>query len=299
MGTQLKRITMYIQVKNLSEKGFGISQISRIAGLDRKTVRKYLTMNEAEFGDFLDQQKCRSQKLDDYENFIVEHLTAYSSCSAAQMEGWLKEHYADFPPISSRTIYAFVQSVRRRHSIPKPVAHPRQYHLVDQLSYGKQSQVDFGEYWMTDGDDHRVKVHFMIMVLSRSRQKYVHFSLQSITARFVIDAHELAFAFFQGIPQTIVYDQDSTMVTDENNGAILYTEAFKQYLLHRSFKTHVCRKSDPESKGKIEAGVKYVKQNFLPGRKFCSIEGACIRHMTEVVRPSRLFFTQRNTLSAP
>ena len=36
--------------------------------------------------------------------------------------------------------------------------------------------------------------------------------------------------------------------------------------LHRGLKIHLCRKSDPESKGKIEAGVKYVKHNFLPGR---------------------------------
>ena len=112
----------------------------------------------------------------------------------------------------------------------------------------------------------------MIMLLSRSRRKFVSFSQQPITTRFVLEAHEQAFTFFEGIPNTLVYDQDSTIVADENRGAILYTEGFRKYLLHRRLKIHLCRKSDPESKGKIEAGVKYVKHNFLPGRRFINLE---------------------------
>jgi len=45
MGSQLKRLTMNNEVKNLFEKGLRISQIIRNTGLDRKTVRKYLQMN--------------------------------------------------------------------------------------------------------------------------------------------------------------------------------------------------------------------------------------------------------------
>jgi hypothetical protein len=36
----------------------------------------------------------------------------------------------------------------------------------------------------------------------------------------------------------------------------------------------VCRKADPESKGKVENSVKYVKRNFLEVRDFASIEEA-------------------------
>ncbi|MHC5309982.1 hypothetical protein ACYSNM_07890 [Myroides sp. LJL116] len=35
--------------------------------------------------------------------------------------------------------------------------------------------------------------------------------------------------------------------------------------------THFCRKADPESKGKIENVVKYVKQNFLYNRMFTTL----------------------------
>ena len=272
MRTQLKKLTMYNKVKELSREGLSIRQISRNTGLDRVTVRKYLRMTEEEFSDFLAQQKQRYRKLQPYEQFIKNRVADYPDCSAAQVEDWLKEHHPEFPEITTRTIYSFVQWIRKSHDIPKPKGTPRHYYPVEQLPYGEQAQVDFGEYWMLSADENKVKVYFMIMLLSRSRRKFVSFSQQPITTRFVLEAHEQAFTFFEGIPNTLVYDQDSTIVTDENRGAILYTEGFRKYLLHRRLKIHLCRKSDPESKGKIEAGVKYVKHNFLPGRRFINLE---------------------------
>ena len=263
---------MYNEVKELSQEGLSIRQISKNTGLDRVTVRKYLRMTEEEFSDFLALQKQRNRKLQPYEEFIKKRVTDYPDCSSAQVEDWLKEHHPDFQEVTTRTIYSFVQWVRKSHDIPKPKGTPRYYQPVEQLPYGEQAQVDFGEYWMVNADECKMKVHFMIMLLSRSRQKFVSFSQQPITTRFVLEAHEQAFTFFEGIPHTLVYDQDSTIVTDENRGAILYTEAFKKYLLHRALKIHLCRKSDPESKGKIEAGVKYVKHNFLPGRCFVNLD---------------------------
>jgi len=263
---------MYNEIKELFQEGLSIRQISRNTGLDRATVRKYLRMTEEEFSAFLALQKQRHRTLQPYEQFIKKRVTDYPDCSATQVEDWLKEHHPDFPEVTTRTIYSFVQWIRKSYAIPKPKGTARPYHPVEQLPYGQQAQVDFGEYWMVNADECNVKVHFMIMLLSRSRRKFVSFSQQPITTRFVLEAHEQAFAFFEGIPHTLVYDQDSTIVSDENRGAILYTEAFKQYLLHRSLKVHLCRKSDPESKGKIEAGVKYVKHNFLPGRQFVNLE---------------------------
>ena len=35
---------------------------------------------------------------------------------------------------------------------------------------------------------------------------------------------------------------------------------------------YLCRKSDPESKGKIENVMKYVKYNFADSRKFINID---------------------------
>ena len=207
-----------------------------------------------------------------YESFIAERIKHYPACSSAQIEDWLKEHYPAFPKVTTRTIYSFVQWVRQTHNIPKPKGQNRQCHPVEELPYGQQGQVDFGELWLVDQDEHRIKVHFMIMVLSRSRRKFVRFTDQPVTTRFVLEAHELAFAFFEGMPKTLVYDQDCTLVVDENRGEVIHTAEFERYVLQRKFMVHLCRKSDPQSKGKIEAGVKYVKRNFLEGRAFINLE---------------------------
>ena len=60
------------------------------------------------------------------------------------------------------------------------------------------------------------------------------------------------------------------MLSDENLGDILLTKEFSSYVNEKNFKTVFCRKSDPESKGKIENVVKYIKYNFLRGRTFTS-----------------------------
>jgi IS30 family transposase len=42
------------------------------------------------------------------------------------------------------------------------------------------------------------------------------------------------------------------MVSSENRRDIIYTKDFKQFIEEMDLKMYVCRKSDPESKGKME-----------------------------------------------
>lgn len=75
-----------------------------------------------------------------------------------------------------------------------------------------------------------------------------------------------------GIPAEVVYDQDKVFLTDEKSGELILTFQFKSYVRDRGFKVHMSRKADPESKGKIENAVKYVKQNCLYNRTFYEVE---------------------------
>ena len=106
------------------------------------------------------------------------------------------------------------------------------------------------------------------MVLARSRHKYVYFTTQPFTTQTAIIAHEKAFTYFQGMPEEVVYDQDKLFLHDENKGDLLLTKEFKAYTMQRGFSLYFCRKADPQSKGKIENVVRYVKQNFLYNRVF-------------------------------
>ncbi len=110
------------------------------------------------------------------------------------------------------------------------------------------------------------------MSLSRSRYKFVYFSRTPFTTALAVYAHELAFAFFSGIPEKIVYDQDKVFLVKENLGDLLLTGGFRVLIREHGFEPVFCRKSDPQSKGKIENVVKYVKYNLLRGREFIGID---------------------------
>lgn len=272
MKTRYKTVAMYSEVKKLFEEGQNKSAIARKLKCDRKTVRKYLLMDEVSLESTLERLKHRTKKLHCYEDFIRQRIEQCPECSAAQVEDWLKEHYADFRCISSRTVFSFVQYVRDKHHLPKPELSIRQCEAVEELPYGEQAQVDFGVTWMRDHYGNRVKVFFMVMVLSRSRQKFVIFTNQTITGKFLIYAMEMAFAYFKGIPITIVFDQDTTILKDENYGELIYAHEFMLYQAQRKFRVFMCRKADPQTKGKVESSVKFVKNNFLRGRIFCNVD---------------------------
>jgi IS30 family transposase len=262
---------MYHEIHKLSRLGFSIAKIANYIAINPRTVSKYLKMNEIEYERFLIHACKRTKTLETYETFVAEKLTDYPDTSAAQVHDWLKEHHPDFPLVTPRTVFNFVMFVRQKHNIPFEPQY-REYFPVEELPYGEQSQVDFGEYNMQLSNGKRKKVRFFAMVLSRSRMKYTWFLDKPFTSETVVQAHEKAFEFFDGIPKTIVYDQDRTMIVDENIGDIILTATFKQYTKSRSFKLHFCRKSDPESKGKIENVIQYVKKNFLYNRTFFDIE---------------------------
>jgi hypothetical protein len=250
---------------------YSVSKISRELLLNRRTVTNYLSMSESQYELFLINQSERKKELQPYEVFVKTRLEKHQDTSASQMHDWLKEKHSDFPYTSPKTVYNFVMWVRQKYNLPK-ISLGREYMIVEELPYGQQAQVDFGEYNLRDVNGKRVKVWFFVMVLSRSRFKYVWFSEHPFTSELAIMAHEKAFGCFGGIPDEIVYDQDKVFIVDENKGDLILTGAFRAYTKERPFQLHFCRKADPESKGKIENGVKYVKQNFLYNRPFYTIE---------------------------
>jgi len=262
---------MYHEIQRLYRLGFSMLKIAGYLKLNWRTVRKYFNMSEDDFEQFLVQKGNKDKILNPYKDFIVSRLSEYCDATAAQIFDWLKEHHPDLPDVSEKTVYNFVMDVRQKHNIPV-VDRFREYFAVEELPYGQQAQVDFGQYNMSQHGRSSKKTYFFAMVLSRSRMKFVYFLDKPFTAKQVSTAHEKAFEYFQGVPKTIVYDQDRTMVVDENIGNIILTSQFKRYTKSRSFKLHFCRKADPQSKGKVENVIGYVKKNFLYNRKFIELD---------------------------
>ena len=260
---------MWYKIKELEQMGLNFSQISRQITKDRGTVRKYTKMSEEQFCEWVQRTGQLPLKLQDYGNYVKDLLESYPYLSAAQVEDRLKETYSDLPEVHSKTVYNFVERIRKRYRIKKKTEHqPRQFEKLPEPPFGQYAQADFGQYQMLTLDGRRKKVYFFAMVLCRSRQKFLFLQSRPFTTATTIDAHNQAFEYFKGEPRLILYDQDRVLVVDENLGDILLTEAFNTYSAHMSFEPIFCRKSDPQSKGKVENVVKYVKINFLRGRKY-------------------------------
>lgn len=267
------KLKMWYKVQELTEQGLNKSQIKLETGLDRATIRRYQQMKEADFHNWIKQKRNLPKKLFCYRKYVKDLLITVPYLSAAQVEDRLKEHYDDLPDIHSKTVYNFVQSIREEYHIPKPSKNEsRLFEKLPEPPYGQEAQVDFGETWLHTKESNRKKIFFFAMVLSRSRYKFVYLIDKPFTSQIAAAAHHMAFDYFDGIPRKIIYDQDSVFIHNENLGDYLLTKEFSAFCKSQDFKVVFCRKADPQSKGKIENVVKYVKQNFLRGREYINID---------------------------
>lgn len=301
----MKGYFVYRQIQQLREMGFRKSAVARQLGLDWRTVDRYWEMDVDAY-EQKHEQVCRTCLLEEYEAVILGWLREYPTMSAAQVSDWLKEHYAQ--SFSERTVSRYVNQLREKHDIKK-IASPREYEAVAELPPGKQLQVDFGEKWMETVEGSRIKVRFAAFVLSHSRQKYVDFQSRPFTASDLVRACRNSFRYYGGLPRELVFDQDSVVVVSENCGDVIHTYEFEKLRQELKLSVYVCRGSDPESKGKIESVVKYVKGNFLENRlysddetlNFCALEwlertANARPHGTTKRPPAEMFAEEREHL---
>lgn len=137
------KMTIYYEIHKLKRLGFNVSQIKRKVGVDRETIRKYLSMDYEEMSEWTTSLQSRTKKLSNYEGIILDWLTDHPDLSAAQIEDWLLEEYPSLK-VGSSTIRLFVKDIRERFAIPK-VKQSRQYEAVPEVAMGEQIQVDWGE----------------------------------------------------------------------------------------------------------------------------------------------------------
>lgn len=267
---KVEKLKLFIEVQQLKARGFKIAAIAKKLGISRNTVYKLLDMTFEEATDWVVSIQSRSKKLDPYRDKILSWLKEDPDLSSAQVEDWLKEHYPNFV-IGSSTLRGYVSEIRDFYDIPK-VIRIRDHEAVEELPMGQQAQVDWGEITVKKQDKTTVKLYFITFVLSHSRFKYVEWLDRPFTTRDTVRCHEKAFEFFEGAPAEIVYDQDHLITVSENAGDIILTGEFQAYKQERGFRIYLCRKADPQSKGKVENVVKYVKYNFAKNRVFPNLD---------------------------
>jgi transposase len=92
--------------------------------------------------------------------------------------------------------------------------------------------------------------------------------------------HDAALRYFGGCPKELVYDQTKLVVLKEVYRELELNQRMSEYATHAGFEIRACEGFDPESKGKVEAGVKYVKQSALYGEEFVNREALLERELT-------------------
>ena len=265
-----KKMNSYHEVHRLYRLGFNKSQIEGKLGIHRDTVRKYLSKDLEEMVEWVNGLQNRSKKLDPFKDTILDWLKEHRDMSAAQIEDWLLEEYPDIN-IGSSTIRTYVSALRNQYAIPKEKS-IRHYEAVPEVPMGAQAQVDWGQTHQINSLNERVKLYFICFVLSHSRYKYVEWLDRPFTTEDTLRSHDNAFRYFGGMPQELVYDQDNLIAVSENAGDLLLTHAFQAYQQALGFDIYLCRGEDPESKGKIERVVGYVKTNFAKNRIYHNLD---------------------------
>lgn len=260
---------VYLEVHQLRKQRIRVSQIANRLKISRTTVYKYLEMTFEEAVEEFEPSE-RKKKLDPYRDWIVNWLKEFPSLSGAQIFDWLQERFPNFN-VGESTVRRYVNEVRDLYQIEKK-EESRDYESVEELPSGKQLQVDWGQTIQKDMTGKEVRLYFIAFVLAHSRQKYMWWLNRPFTTQDTIHCHDLAFQYYGGIPEEIVYDQDNLIAVSENAGDLILTTAFQQYIQQRKFRVYLCRKADPESKGKIENVVKYVKNNFAKNRVYSNLE---------------------------
>ncbi|MFZ3591913.1 IS21 family transposase, partial [Bacillus sp. DJP31] len=262
----MERFMKYLEIKKLREEGFKINAIARKLKMSRNTVKAYLSKTPDEFEEFVISLKDRIKKLDPYRDQILSWLKEHPDLSSAQVFDWLEDKL-DFKGVAENTVRNYVNELREIYHIPK-VVRQRIYSVVPESPMGYQIQVDFGQTVVEQNGGGNKRLYFIAFILSHSRYKYVEWLDRPFRTTDMIRCHENAFHFFGGMPVEMVYDQDAILSVSENAGDLLLTADFTKYHSTRGFKIYLCRKSDPESKGKVEQVVKFVKNNFSKNRLY-------------------------------
>lgn len=261
---------IYQEIHRLKKMGFSKSQIAKKLKISRNRVIDYLDMTPDQFAAFMASLQNRAKKLDPYRDYILMWLKEHPDMTSAQVYDWLQERF-EITSVAENTVRNYVNDLRDRYHIPKEMI-DREYGTVEELPMGKQMQVDFGEMFVPTESGLRKKLYAAGFVLSHSRFKYVEWIDRPLRTSDLIRMQENAFQYFGGMTEEIVYDQDRLLAVSENAGDLILTEFFTKYHETRGFKIYLCRKSDPESKGKVEQLIKYVKNNFASHRIFKDLE---------------------------
>jgi transposase len=244
------KASLWAEIHRLHEiEQWSIREIARRLHCGRDTVNKALALQEP-------PQSSRAPRgtiLDSYKTQIDGLIKKYPKLSAVRvLEEIRKKGYA-----------GEITLVRRYLREIRP-ARGRVYQEVE-YAPGEAIQVDWGSCGtITIGQTVR-RVSVFVAVLCFSRLIYIQFTLSQTKAHFYRSLVN-AFLSFGGVTTRLIIDNLKVAVAEGSGRDAIFHAEFREFCGYHRITPIACEKEDPESKGVVEGGVRYIKHNALQGR---------------------------------
>lgn len=276
-------------ILELHREGLTVSAIARRAGMDRKTVRKYI-----QAGVQVPKYKARPLRphlLDPFAEYVTERIRAYPELSERRLLREIREMgYA-----GSRTILGdLLRNVRP--------AREAGFEVRFETPAGHQAQADFAHFNVEfeDAPGQRRAIWLFSLVLGHSRYLWARF-VEHQDLQTVLRCHIEAFDRIGGVPKEILYDRMKTAVIgeDEEERHIIYNAKLVALAKHYGFAPRACKPYRAQTKGKVERPFRYIRQDFFLGRRFRNLGdlNAQLRHWLDTIANVRLHGTTQRIVA--
>ena len=277
-------VDLYSRVRRACHvEGMSKSAAARHFGIDRKTIAKILV--HAVPPGYRRTSPPIRPKLDPYVS-IIDHILEEDKSrlkkqrhTAKRIHERLRDEHGFIGGITIVTDYVR-EKKRRTREVFVPLSHVPGH-----------AQVDFGESLGVIGGI-ECKLHYLAMALPHSDAFFIKAYPAETTEAFC-DGHNAAFAFFGGVPLSILYDNTTIAVAKIcGDGKRERTRTFSELQSHYLFDDKFGRPGKGNDKGNVEGVIGYGRRNFLvPAPRFDSfdelnvwLEDRCLKRQDDTVR---------------
>ena len=247
------KVSQWAEIRRLAEvERLSQRQIARRLRCCWRTVKKALAMEQPPDET---QRARRGSILDPYKPKIDTLIAKYPDLSAARVLEEIRK-----PPDGYSGQISVVRDYLRR-------IRPARGRIYQEVFYepGEAVQVDWGTCGKIKIGSTTRTISVFVAVLCYSRLCYIEFCLSQRKAEFYRSLVH-ALEFFRGSPRKIIFDNlGAAVLNGSGKNACLHPE-FLALCGHFCLEAVACARRDPESKGTVEAKVRYVKRNALQGR---------------------------------
>lgn len=140
---------------------------------------------------------------------------------------------------------------------------------------GEAAQVDFGAGPLIADErtGELCKSWVFVMTLCHSRHQYAE-PIRHQDVETWLACHRHAFEWFNGVPARVTIDNAKCAIVRACRRDPEVQRAYAEFAEGYGFKIDPCPPREPQKKGRVEAGVKYLKRRFLPLRDFRHLRDA-------------------------